>query len=331
MIILGIETSCDDTSAAILNGDQLVANITSTQLIHRQFGGVVPELASRSHIELIVPVIEQTFSQADMTLNDIQGIAVTYGPGLAGSLLVGLSTAKGLALSKNLPLIGINHLEGHIWANIISHPQLKPPFVVLLVSGGHTQLVHVKDWDQYELLGRTRDDAAGEAFDKVSKLLDLGYPGGPIIEKKANGGDPKFVRFPRAYLDRSRFDFSFSGLKTAVLTYVQKTDPQIIEKHLSDILASFQAAVVDVLVEKTVNAAKQLHVKHICLAGGVAVNSSLRKNMSKACENQKIQVFWPLPAYCTDNGAMIARAGQYYFERGATSPLTLSPVPSLNI
>ncbi len=244
---------------------------------------------------------------------------------------MGLSTAKGLALSRKLPFVAINHLEGHIFANLISHPDLVPPFVVLLVSGGHTQLVHVKDWGDYLLLGRTRDDAAGEAFDKVAKLLELGYPGGPVIEKGAQKGNPKFVHFPRAYLDRTQFDFSFSGLKTAVLTYVQKTDPDLIKARLPDILASFQAAVVDVLTEKTVNAALATGTKHVCLAGGVAVNGALRKKMSAACADKQIDVLWPEPAYCTDNGGMIARAGQYYLEKNQTSPLTVSPVPSLNI
>ncbi len=330
MILLGIETSCDDTSAGVFDGKNVLSNVISTQLIHRQFGGVVPELASRSHIELILPVIHQALNDAGITEDDLEGVAVTRGPGLAGSLLVGLSVAKGLALSKNLPLCGVNHLEGHIWANRLSHPDLEPPFVVLVVSGGHTQLMFVRNWGEYEILGRTRDDAAGEAFDKVAKIMGLGFPGGPIIEKKALDGNPKAIRFPRAYLDRDAFDFSFSGLKTAVLNHVQSIESSKLEEDLADISASFQASVVDVLVEKTINAAVKTGVSKISLAGGVAVNKALRNAMTAESEKKGIQVFWPAPAYCTDNGAMIACAGYHYLNLGQSSPLTISPKPSLN-
>lgn len=331
MIVLGIETSCDDTSAAVFDGQCLRSNIISTQLIHRHFGGVVPELASRSHIQLILPVIREALNQADQKLENIQGIAVTYGPGLAGSLLVGLSIAKGLALSLRIPFIGINHLEGHIWANRLNHPEIDPPFIVLVVSGGHTQLVLVEDWCKYKVLGRTRDDAAGEAFDKIGKLLGVGFPGGPAIEKLAKRGNPKYIRFPRAFLEEDSFDFSFSGLKTAVLNHTQAIGQEETQKHLSDIAFCFQEAVVDVLTQKSILAAKKTDVKRICLAGGVAVNKMLQERMVLYGQEEKIAITWPLPMHCMDNGGMIAYVGHDYLKRDITSPLTLSPVPSLNL
>jgi len=331
MIVLGIETSCDDTCAAVCDGQSLLSNVISTQLIHQRFGGVVPELASRSHIQLMLPVVRQALNQAGLGRRDLQGIAVTFGPGLAGSLLVGLSVAKGMALSLGIPLVGVNHLEGHIWANSLSNPGIAPSFVVLIASGGHTQIVFVREWGDYEVLGRTRDDAAGEAFDKVGKLLQVGYPGGPAIEKIAEGGDFEYTRFPRAYLEEGSLDFSFSGLKTAVLNHVRTIGSEQTRKHLSDIAASFQRAVVDVLVEKTVSAAKRVGAHRICMAGGVAVNSALKGEMARCAGEEGMEVSWPTPELCSDNGGMIARAGFYYFQQGRTSSLALSPVPSLNL
>jgi N6-L-threonylcarbamoyladenine synthase len=331
MIVLGIETSCDDTSAAIFDGKNLLANVISTQLIHRNFGGIVPELASRAHIQLILPVIRQTIDQAHLSLQNIEGIAVTRGPGLAGSLLVGLSVAKGLSFSLQIPFIGINHLEGHIWANRLHHESLDPPFITLIVSGGHTQLVHVTRWGKYKVIGRTRDDAAGEAFDKVGKLLGLGYPGGPAIENHAKTGNDKYVVFPRAYLKKGSFDFSFSGLKTSVLNHVHAIGPEKKEQHLCDIARCFQDAVVDVLVEKTIRAAQKCQVDIVCLAGGVAVNKALQQRMKQKCSESGISVLWPPPMLCTDNGGMIACAGHDYLTRNISSPLSLSPLPSENL
>ena len=331
MIVLGIETSCDDTASAVYDGKSLRSNVISTQLIHRKFGGVVPELASRSHIQQIFPVIREALNLAGFSRRDIEGIAVTYGPGLAGSLLVGLSVAKGLALALHVPLIGINHLEGHIWANGLSDQDPNFPFVILIASGGHTQIVHVERWGRYRVLGRTRDDAAGEAFDKVGKLLGVGYPGGPAIEKLALEGDHQYIHFPRAFLDKGSLDFSFSGLKTAVLNHVHSIGAKKTKHHAADIAACFQDAVVDVLVEKTLDGARQVGARDVYLAGGVAVNKALQERMIMRGEGRGLTVFWPSPALCTDNGGMIARAGHFYLEQDITSPLSLSPVPSLNL
>lgn len=331
MNVLGIETSCDDTSASVIENDTILSNIVSSQLIHNRFGGVVPELASRAHIQQSIPVIKEALAEADMKKDDIDGISVTFGPGLVGSLLVGLSIAKGLSLSLNIPFIGVNHLEGHIWANFIDHPHLSPPFIVLIVSGGHTQIVYVKDYGVYEVLGRTRDDAAGEAFDKVAKILNLGYPGGPAIEKTAEKGDPAYFRFPRAYLDKDSFDFSFSGLKTSVMNHVYNIGKEEAGKHIEDIAVCFQEAVIDVLVKKTIMAAKRLQAEQICIAGGVAQNKSLRKCFKKSLEKSNIDILWPSPLLCTDNGAMIAATGLYYLKKGKSSPHSLSPNSSLNL
>ena len=331
MIVLGIETSCDDTSAAVFDGKALRSNVVSTQLVHRNFGGVVPELASRSHVQLILPVIRQALEQAGIRRSELKGIAVTYGPGLAGSLLIGLSAAKAMALSLSVPFIGVNHLEGHLWANFLAHPELEPPFVTLIASGGHTQLVHVRERSDYRVMGRTRDDAAGEAFDKVGKLLKLGFPGGPVIERTAKSGNPKAIAFPRARLGEQSLDFSFSGLKTAVLNHVQTIGEEETARNLPDIAASFQQAVVDVLVQKTVEAAGRAGVRSICLAGGVAVNQALQDRMRERAEREKIRVFFPPPALCADNAGMIAATGHYYLERRIVSPMTLAPLPSLNL
>ena len=331
MIILGLETSCDDCGAAVYDGNALRSNVISTQLVHREFGGVVPELASRAHMRLIIPVVQQALSSAEICLDDVDAVAVTYGPGLAGSLLVGLSFAKGLSLSLQIPFIGINHLEGHIWANALEEDDLSPPFLVLIVSGGHTQIIHVESWGVYGVLGRTRDDAAGEAFDKVGKLLGLGYPGGPVVEKAAANGDPERIRFPRAYLDSGSLDFSFSGLKTAVLNYVRSLDGDPTENQRENIAAGFQEAVVDVLVDKVLMAADQTGVERIRLAGGVAVNGRLRERLHNRCEEKGLHVRWPAPDLCTDNAGMIARAGFYYLNLDVRSDLSLSPVPGLNL
>jgi N6-L-threonylcarbamoyladenine synthase len=330
MNVLGLETSCDDTSAAVYNG-QLLANVISTQLVHRKFGGVVPELASRSHVRLILPVIRQALEQAGLNKSQINGIAVTYGPGLAGALLIGLSVAKGLAQSLNVKMIGINHLEGHIWANKLADKNLSPPFIVLIASGGHTQLVLVQQWSQYQVLGRTVDDAAGEAFDKVGKLLEVGYPGGPFIEKLAAEGDTAYIRFPRAKLKKGPYDFSFSGLKTAVLNHVQAIGAEGVKKHLNDIAACFQHAVIDVLIEKTLSAALSSGITRICLGGGVAVNRALQNAFEHSAQKEGLHVSWPEAALCTDNGGMIARAGYYYLNQNQSSSLQLSPVPNLNL
>jgi len=330
MMILGIETSCDDTGAAILREQSILSNIVSTQIVHKNFGGIVPELASRAHIQAIVPVVQEALNQSNCSLNDVDGIAVTYGPGLAGSLLVGLSVSKGLAQSLNIPFIGVNHLEGHIWANKLVRSELEPPFIVLIVSGGHTQLVYVKGWGHYQMLGRTRDDAAGEAFDKVGKLLNLGFPGGPVIEKTARDGRGDAISFPRAFLEKGSLDFSFSGLKTAVLNHVRALNPAELETRIPDIARCFQDAVVDVLVQKTISAAEKMKVKQICLAGGVAVNGVLQKHMKAACDKAGYQVFWPTPDLCADNGAMIARTGLFYLSQQIHSLNNLNPVPTLN-
>jgi N6-L-threonylcarbamoyladenine synthase len=330
MIILGLETSCDDTCASVFDGQNILSNITYTQVVHQQFGGIVPELASRAHVERILPVIRLALTRAGVYLSQIEGIAVTFGPGLVGSLLVGLSVAKGMALALQIPWIGINHLEGHIWS-VTMERDLKPPFIVLIVSGGHTQTVHVRQWGHYQVLGQTRDDAAGEAFDKVSKLMNLGFPGGPIIEKIAASGNAEMVRFPRAYLEEGSLDFSFSGLKTAVFNYIHNIGQDALKKNLSHIAASFQEAVIDVLVQKLVLTAQNVNVQRICLAGGVAVNKALQTRLLQASKSSGLKAYWPPPQYCTDNGAMIAKAGFSYLKHNIHSPWDLSPNPSLNL
>ena len=328
MLILGIDTSCDDTSAAIVeDSTAILSNIISSQGIHLDYGGVVPELASRAHLTLLLPAIDAALQTANRRLSDLDAIAVTHGPGLVGALLIGLSVAKSMAFALRKPLVGVNHTEGHIFAGRLVEPDLEPPFVALIVSGGHTQLVHVRAWGDYDILGRTRDDASGEAFDKVAKMLDLGYPGGPAIDRLAESGDPAFVAFPRTYLDRSQSDFSFSGLKTSVRTYLSSRSAEDISRNLPHIAASFQAAVVDVLVDKTIRATRMLGLPRILLTGGVACNRRLRTQMAAQATSHGMMVIYPPPILCTDNGAMIAAAGSFHFSQGHVASLSLSVDP----
>lgn len=331
MIVLGIETSCDETAAAVIKNDQVLSSIISSQEVHTQFGGVVPELASREHIRLIVPIVERALKEARLSLENIDGLAVTYGPGLVGALLVGLNFVKGMVTATGKPFIGVNHIEGHIYGNILSQEKVEFPILFLIVSGGHTQLVLMEDHLRYRMIGKTRDDAVGEAFDKGAKLLGLGYPGGPMIDKLAQKGDPDFVKFPRAMLKKTPFDFSYSGLKTALLVYLKSISEEEKQKHLHDICASYQKAAVEVLINKTILAAKEFNVPRVALAGGVAANSLLRSWLQKACAEQGLELYAPDLKYCTDNAAMIARAGLEYLKQGYRSPLTLNAYPSLKL
>jgi N6-L-threonylcarbamoyladenine synthase len=314
--ILGIDTSCDDTSVAVVDERMtILSNVVASQVeVHHRYGGVVPELACRKHIEAIGPVYQSALDDAEVTLADIDAIAVTRGPGLIGALLVGLSFAKSLAYAAGTPLIPVNHLEGHICSAFLEAPYLACPFVCLVVSGGHTALYRCTAPGAYRLLGQTRDDAAGEAFDKVSKVLEMGYPGGPLIDRLARDGDPSAIRFPRAYLEKDSLDFSFSGIKTSVLYYVRKHRAH----KVADIAASFQQAVVEVLVEKTLAAARRCHVSRVVVTGGVAANSHLRHTMQVACAEANLQLVIPHPRLCTDNGAMIAAAAHWRRQRGET-------------
>jgi N6-L-threonylcarbamoyladenine synthase len=334
MKVLAIETSCDDTGAAVvLNGRKILSNVVSSQIsIHQKYGGVVPELASRKHIEMIVPIVTEALGTAQLTLKEIDGIAVTQGPGLVGSLLVGLSFAKSLSFATGLPLVGINHIEAHLSAIFLEKEIPKFPFIGLVVSGGHTSLFRVDGFGRYRRLGQTRDDAAGEAFDKVAKLLGLGYPGGPIIDELSRSGNPKAVRFPRPSLGKNSFDFSFSGIKTAVVNYV-KSHPDIPggypEELVRDIVSSFQEAVVEVLVKKTLQAAQHEKLKRIVLSGGVAANRLLREKIKKEATEQQVQVYIPSPNFCTDNAAMVGVVGYEYLKKGIRSPLSLNAFSNL--
>ena len=331
-LTLGIETSCDETSAAVLRGTrELLSCVTATQIpIHQKYGGVVPEIASRNHILSILPVVEQALEEANVRLADIDQIAVTYGPGLVGALLVGVSAAKSLAFSLGVPLIGVNHLEGHIFANFLATPQLTPPFMALVVSGGHTALVDVADYETFRQMGRTRDDAAGEAFDKVARVMGLPYPGGPEIDRLAREGDPAAIDFPRALAQEGNYEFSFSGLKSAVLNYINSEKMKGHALNEADIAASFQSAVVEVLVHKAFEAIHEAGRDTLVLAGGVAANAALEKRLRMVAEAERIRYLYPPPRLCTDNAAMIACRGAYQAEAGRYSDLYLNAVPGLD-
>ncbi len=333
VIILAIESSCDETAAAIVkNGREVLSNVISSQIdLHTLYGGVVPEIASRKHIEKINQVVEQALSEAHMTWDDITAIAVTYGPGLVGALLVGVSFAKALAFALKKPLIGVHHIEGHISANYIENKELEPPFMCLVVSGGHSHLVKVKDYGEYEILGRTRDDAAGEAFDKVARAIGLGYPGGPKIDKVSNEGNPEAIAFPRAKVADNEYDFSFSGLKSAVLNYLNSCEMKGESVNQADVAASFQKAVVDVLVGHSMTALERYGFKKFAIAGGVASNTHLRAAMVEACEKQNVEFYHPSPILCTDNAAMIGAAAYYEYEKGVRHSWDLNAVPNLKL
>ncbi|MEH2945078.1 tRNA (adenosine(37)-N6)-threonylcarbamoyltransferase complex transferase subunit TsaD [Lachnospiraceae bacterium KK002] len=333
VVILAVESSCDETAAAVVkNGRAVLSNIISSQIdLHTLYGGVVPELASRKHIERINQVIEEALSEAELALEDMDAIAVTYGPGLVGALLVGVAEAKAIAYGAGKPLIGVHHIEGHICANYIENKDLEPPFLCLVVSGGHTHLVKVADYGTYEVLGRTRDDAAGEAFDKVARAIGLGYPGGPKIEKKAAEGNCDAISFPRAKVAEHPYDFSFSGVKSAVLNYINSCQMKEIPIAEADIAASFQKAVTDVLIEHAIHALEETGIDTLAIAGGVASNGTLRRGMEEACRARGIKFYYPSPVYCTDNAAMIGAAAYYEYLEGRTSGWDLNAVPGLKL
>lgn len=331
--ILAVETSCDETAAAVVvNGREVLSNVISSQIaLHTLYGGVVPEIASRKHIEKINQVMKEALEQAGKKLPDMDAVAVTCGPGLVGALLVGVSAAKAVSFASGLPLVGVHHIEGHISANYIENKELEPPFVCLVVSGGHSHLVVVKDYGEYEILGRTRDDAAGEAFDKVARAIGLGYPGGPKIDKVSKEGNPDAIAFPRAKVGDSDYDFSFSGLKSAVLNYLNSCEMKGEPFCQADVAASFQKAVVDVLVEHSMHALSSCGLKKFAIAGGVASNSALREALTKACEERGVTFYHPSPLLCTDNAAMIGSAGYYEYVRGVRHGYDLNAVPNLKL
>ena len=333
VLILAIESSCDETAAAVVkNGRQVLSNVISSQIdLHTLYGGVVPEIASRKHIEKINQVIEAALEEANVTLDDIDAIGVTYGPGLVGALLVGVAEAKAIAYATGKPLIGVHHIEGHIAANFIEHEDLEPPFFSLVVSGGHTHLVRVKDYGQFDIIGRTRDDAAGEAFDKVARAIGLGYPGGPKIDKVSKEGNPNAITFPRAKVEDAPYDFSFSGVKSAVLNYINGCQMKGESFSQADVAASFQKSVTDVLVANAMHAVEEYQVDKFAIAGGVASNSALREAMRTACEEKGVKFYYPSPVYCTDNAAMIAAAGFYEFENKTQADLSLNAYPSVSL
>lgn len=333
MLTLAIETSCDETSCAVVkDGREVLSNIISSQIeIHKKFGGVVPEIASRKHIESINNIVQESLDEANVTFNDIDLVGVTYGPGLVGALLVGLSSAKAIAYAIDKPFIGVNHIQGHICANYIEHKDLEPPFISLVVSGGHSYLVHAKDYVDFELIGRTRDDAAGEAFDKVARSIGLPYPGGPHIDRLAKKGNPESIDFPRVMLEKNSYDFSFSGLKTAVLNYLNEMNQKNIDIVEEDVAASFQKAVLDVLVEKSFRLVKEKSLDKIVIAGGVAANSMLRDMMEERGKKEGVKIYYPSPVLCTDNAAMIGSAAYYNYIKGEKSDLSLGVKPNLGL
>ena len=333
VLILAIESSCDETAAAVVkNGREVLSNVISSQIdIHTVYGGVVPEIASRKHVENINFVIKEALQQAGTTLEEVDAIGVTYGPGLVGALLVGVAEAKAIAFATDKPLIGVHHIEGHISANYIADQNLEPPFICLVVSGGHTHLVIVKDYGRYEVIGRTRDDAAGEAFDKVARAIGLGYPGGPKIDKLAKTGSATAVPFPKAVVSGAPLDFSFSGLKSAVLNYLNMCRMKGLEYNTADIAASFQKAVVDVLTEHAMQACREYHIQKLALAGGVAANSAIRENLRKNCDKRGIAFYCPPLILCTDNAAMIGSAAFFEYKNGKSDDLDLNAVPYLKL
>lgn len=331
--ILAIESSCDETAAAVVrNGREVLSNVISSQIaLHTLYGGVVPEIASRKHIEKINQVIEEALANAQTSLSEMDAIAVTYGPGLVGALLVGVAEAKAIAYAAGKPLLGVHHIEGHINANYIENGELEPPFLCLVVSGGHTHLVKVTDYGKYEILGRTRDDAAGEAFDKVARAIGLGYPGGPKIEQVSKEGNARAIAFPRAKVAENAYDFSFSGVKSAVLNYINGCNMKNIPIVQADIAASFQKAVTDVLVEHAMMAVEEFQVRKFAIAGGVAANATLRNGMREACEQRNVQFYHPSPVFCTDNAAMIGTAAYYEYLAGRRDGWDLNAVPNLKL
>lgn len=333
VLILAIESSCDETAASVVkNGREVLSNVISSQIeLHKLYGGVVPEIASRKHIEKINQVIDEALSEANVTLDDLDAIGVTYGPGLVGALLVGVAEAKAIAYAKNLPLVGVHHIEGHISANYIENKDLEPPFICLVVSGGHTHLVCVKDYGQYEIIGKTRDDAAGEAFDKVARAIGLGYPGGPKIDKLSKEGNPDAIVFPKAHITDAPYDFSFSGVKSAVLNYINGCQMKGETYSCADIAASFQKAVTDVLVDNAMRAVKEYGLSKLAIAGGVASNSTLREAMKTACDKNGVTFYHPSPIFCTDNAAMIGVAAYYEYISGTRHGWDLNAVPNLKL
>ncbi|MDO5383064.1 MAG: tRNA (adenosine(37)-N6)-threonylcarbamoyltransferase complex transferase subunit TsaD [Eubacteriales bacterium] len=333
VLILAIESSCDETAAAVVkNGREVLSNVINSQIaIHTEYGGVVPEIASRKHIENINPVVRMALKEANVTLDDITAIGVTYGPGLVGALLVGVAEAKAIAYAANKPLVGVHHIEGHISANYIENKDLQPPFIALVVSGGHTHLVKVEDYGKYEIIGRTRDDAAGEAFDKVARAVGLGYPGGPKIDKLAKEGNPEAITFPRAHVDDAPYDFSFSGIKSAVLNYINSAEMKGEEINKADLVASFQKAVVDALVTRAIALVKECKMDKLAIAGGVASNSALRAAVKAQCEQNNIKFYSPSPIYCTDNAAMIGSAAYYEYVAGVRHGYDLNAIPNLKL
>lgn len=331
--ILAIESSCDETAAAVVvNGRDVRSNVISSQIdIHTLYGGVVPEIASRKHIERINQVVQQALDDADLTLDEIDAVAVTYGPGLVGALLVGVAEAKAIAWARNLPFLGVHHIEGHISANYIENPDLEPPFGCLVVSGGHTHLVRVRNYGEYEILGKTADDAAGEAFDKVARAIGLGYPGGPKIDQAARKGNPLAIAFPHGKVRGSEYDFSFSGLKSAVLNYLNERQMKGEDICVEDVAASFQKSVVDVLVDHSVHAIHEFGFRKFAIAGGVASNTALRNAMEEACRRRNVRFYRPSPVLCTDNAAMIGAAAYYEYQKGVRSDWSLNAVPNLKL